>query len=161
MSDVITEKQAADIYQDLLDRIGASYFDNDYVSFRTAMAVPHTYSSDAKEQMIDSYEQLEVAFHSFREYLQGMGVTEMHRECTGATALGNRKIIGGHTTALRRDGLDVQEPYGVWATLELTDEGWKVISSVNDVSDTAWQSKAFGEGVHGLYLRPSGTAESA
>ena len=158
MSDVITEKQAEDIYQDLLDRIGASYFDNDYVSFRTAMAVPHTYSSDAKEQTIDSYEQLEVAFHSFREYLQGMGVTEMHRECTGATVLGDCKIIGGHTTALRRDGVNVQEPYGVWATLKMTDEGWKVASSVNDVSDTAWQSQAFGEGAQGRCSAKTGTA---
>ena len=146
MSSEITEKQAADIYQDLLDRIWDAYFNDDFDAFRSTMNVPHTYTTEVKEQTIETYDQLQIAFNSFRQYLIGMGITDMVRQCTGAMALGDRKIIGGHTTVLLRDGEELREPYSVWATLELTDGTWKVTSSENALSDTAWQSKAFGEG---------------
>ncbi len=146
MPEKMTETEATEIYQDLLDRICDAYFSGDFSAFKAAIQVPHVYKTEGQEQHIESYEQMQQAFDCFCDYLQGVGVTDFIRTCTGAMELGPNRILGGHTTELLRNGARLREPYTVWATLELIDGNWMVTSSENAISDTAWQSLAFRQG---------------
>ena len=146
MTAELTEEKASEIYQDLLDRICDAYFVGDFPAFKTAIHTPHTYSTEEKQHRIENDAQMEQAFNCFRDYLQGMGVTDFIRECTGAAFLAPNRIIGGHKSELLRNGTRLREPYTVWATLELLDGVWKVTSSEIAIADTAWQSVAFRQG---------------
>ncbi|MEO1640205.1 MAG: hypothetical protein AAFU41_13280 [Pseudomonadota bacterium] len=143
---IVTEEEACAIYQDLLDRICDAYFSDDFASFQTAIHVPHQYKTEDGEHRIETYEQMHEAFKAFRDYLIGVGVTNFVRRCTGALALSEAKLIGSHETDLLQNGVRLREPYEVWATLELVEGQWKVVSSENAVKDTCWQSFAFQHG---------------
>ncbi|MEJ6403592.1 hypothetical protein [Yoonia sp. 2307UL14-13] len=144
--DQLTESAAKDIYQGLLEKIGASYFDNDFASFRQMVHVPHHFSTEGKYFVIDTTEDLETSFHHFREYLAGLGVTDFIRTCTGAAFLGEDKIMGAHVSDLIRNGARTREPYEVWSSLDLIDGRWKVTGSQNALSDTSWQAITFSHG---------------
>ena len=146
MAEKITEVQAKQIYQDLLDRICDAYFDNDFEAFKAALHVPHSYATEGEERQIQTYDQMREAFDCFRDYLTGVGVTHFIRTCTGAMQLGHDKIIGGHMTETLRDGTRLRQPYEVWATLQMIHGKWMVISSENAISDTSWQALAFRQG---------------
>lgn len=152
----ITEKMARQIYQDSLDQIAKAYFDNDFDVFKEKIHVPHKYATqDGTQHVITNYTQMRAAFHCFRNYLLGVGVTHFVRNCTGAMALSETRIIGGHLSEFLQDGTRIRAPYDVMAILELIDGTWKVISSENGLPDNAWQTMSFRQGAEKLNLPPS------
>ena len=155
MADLICEKEAHRIYQDLLDRICDAYFSDDFAAFKTLIHTPHVYRTETTEQRIETVEQMEQAFACFRDYLLGVGVTDFLRNCIGATALTPTKILGGHITDLLSNGTRLRDPYEVWATVELIDGAWRVTGSQNAVADTSWQSHAFRQGAQMKHESPA------
>lgn len=146
MASEITEEMAVEIYQHLLDKICAAYFENDFDAFQNALHVPHRYSTKGNEQLITTCAQMKEAFDAFRGYLKGLGVTDFIRICTGAAVLTPTKIIASHTTEFLRNGNRLRDPYEVWATLEFIEGTWRVTSSENAINDTSWQAMAFRQG---------------
>jgi hypothetical protein len=147
MTETLTEDSAFVIYQGLLDEISDAYFAGDLDAYLHVVHVPHEYSTDSAAHCINDASQMEAVFDSFRGYLEGIGVTDYLRSCTGAAPISNTKILGGHTTELLRNGARLRDPYEVWSTLELIDGVWKMTGSQNAISDTSWQAHAFRQGV--------------
>ena len=146
MAQVVDEKGAKQVYQDLLDKICYAYFENDFDAFQDAMHMPHHYRTETDAQQIDTADQLLRAFHCFRDYFVGLGVTDFIRTCTGAALLGPDKIAASHMTELLCNGTRLRQPYEVWAIVKKVDGIWKVASSENAISDTSWQAHAFRQG---------------
>ena len=146
MAQAFNEEMAKRIYQDLLEKICYAYFENDFGAFQEAMHVPHHYRTETDAQQIDTVDQLRRAFDCFRDYFEGLGVTDFIRTCTGAAIIGPEKIAASHVTELLRNGTRLHQPYEVWAILELVDGQWKVTSSENAIADTSWQAHAFRQG---------------
>ncbi len=108
--------------------------------------VPHRFSTEGKDFVVETVEEMERSFHHFREYLSGLGVTDFVRTCTGAAFLGTEKIMGAHISDLIRNAQRTREPYEVWSSLELIDGDWKVVASQNAIADTSWQAITFSQG---------------
>ncbi|WP_342078563.1 hypothetical protein [Yoonia sp. SS1-5] len=136
------DAEAKRIYQELLDKIGQSYFDADFAYFRDVIHVPHTLHSQGQTVHVDTDEDLRAGFNKFRSYLAGIGVTEFIRTCEDAMFLNEQQIIGEHTSHLLRNGVWSREPYNVRSMLRRTDGRWQVCSSENALPDSAWQIMA-------------------
>lgn len=143
----INEEMARQIYQDSLDQIGKAYFDNDFDAFKAKIHVPHQYATqDGTQHVITNHTQMRDAFDCFRDYMFGLGVTHFVRNCTGAMALCETKIIGGHQSEFLQNGTRIRDPYDVMSIMELIDGTWQVTSSENALPDNAWQVMSFRHG---------------
>jgi hypothetical protein len=159
VAQLVDEKDAKQIYQNLLDKICYAYFENDFDAFQDSLHVPHHYRTESDAQQIDNIDQLRRVFHCFRDYFLGLRVTDFIRTCTGTALLGPNEFSASHMTELVRNGTRLRQPYEVWAIVKRIDGIWKVASSENAISDTSWQAHAFRQGAELKHEPPQGRTD--
>lgn len=141
--DRLDDATAQRIYQDLLDKISASYFDADFAYFRQAIHTPHTFATDGKNHVVKDEKELRQSFDKFCRYLKGAGITNFIRTCQSAAFVATDKIVGEHVSHMIRKDTWTREPYEVRSVLHRIDGAWMVVSSENALPDSSWQAIAF------------------
>ena len=129
--DAKTADLAKQIYQDLLDRIGASYWENDFAAFSRMIHVPHQISSFGPVVPIDTQEDLRSVFDGIRNYFERASVTLYDRNCVAARFKENGSICGMHETRILSGSQIIEPPYPVKSLLREIDGAWMVCSSDN------------------------------
>ncbi|MFC6639111.1 hypothetical protein GV827_08470 [Sulfitobacter sp. JBTF-M27] len=132
-SDVSSNAQAKDFYQDLLDRLSSAYEADDFDAYAQMIRVPHEASSYGPKVQVNTMGELRVLFDSIRWHFAKTGVTDYVRTCISAEFLSATEIVGTHETRMLAGTQVVETPYPVKSYLQLIDGNWWVCKSDNAV----------------------------
>lgn len=132
-SSLSKDASAKDIYQDLLDRIAASYDAGDFEAYSRMIRVPHEVSSLGPKVQINTMGELRVLFNSIRMHFEHTGITDYVRTCISAEFVASDEIVGTHETRMLSNAQVVETPYPVKSHLRLIDGVWWVCKSDNAV----------------------------
>ncbi|MGB3245008.1 MAG: hypothetical protein WBB25_10765 [Sulfitobacter sp.] len=126
-----SDDAAKAIYQDLLDRITTSYWDNDFDGLTKMIRVPHKVSSFGPVVPINTRSDLRGLFDNIRGYLLKNAITQYHRACLAAQFNSADEIEGMHETRLLVGAQLFEDPYPVKSVLRRIDDVWWVCESDN------------------------------
>lgn len=140
------EIEAVKLYQQMLDDIGAAYLARDFDSFCQMLYTPHRFTTKNGTYVVHDQDGLRRVFDSFRQYMVSQNLTDFVRTCTYAKFTGDDSIEGSHKSHLVRNSCWIQEPYRVTSTLRNIDDRWQVCSSINEVEQHSWPSRAVRKG---------------
>lgn len=132
----MSPERAQQIYQQMLDRIGAAYFARDWAYFHHAIAVPHTFVTFDGQHEIADADGLRRIFDSVRQMIAERGITNYARICEAALFRSEDTIEGAHVTYLLRQGQTVSEPFPSKSILRVIDGYWRVCASDNAIGGT-------------------------
>jgi hypothetical protein len=127
------DQDALRIYQDLLDRIGASYITRDFDAFRRMIHIPHTLSSYGPKIRIDTTQDLRRMFDDICSKLKEQNIDTYMRICIAAAFEDQTTIIGAHETRLMNRAQVVEHAYPVKSVLRRFGDDWMVCESDNAI----------------------------
>lgn len=127
------DEKAKQIYQDLLNRIAASYWNDDFAAYARMIAVPHKVSSFGPTAYIKTQSDLRRLFDDIRTFQSVKAITEYHRICLAARFITEDEIEGAHETRLLSGAQTIERPYPVRSILRRFGKSWMVCESDNAI----------------------------
>ncbi|MFQ6551568.1 hypothetical protein AAD018_004375 [Aestuariibius insulae] len=131
----LSSERAKELYQEMLDRMGAAYETGDFDAYCDAIEAPFTLATFEHEITMRTQDDLRVMFNAFRKRLDQVGVTQFVRSCIAAEFHGPEMIEGTHVSSCLRDGMYIEDPFPVTSILRRRGPHWKAASSQNALPD--------------------------
>ena len=125
-------------FQDWLDRVVQSYFDDDFASYSDAMLLPQAFITDKSITLIGDEDLLRKGFDAWRQMMIAQKVTHLIRTATEVVELGGGLISGNYETHLLSDATHVCPVYTSTATLREDGGVWRAVSITTGLSNTAY-----------------------
>ncbi len=120
---------ALDIYQRLLDEIGATITTRDVAAYVNHFGYPHHMQTFDTELEIKDAETMGRFFDRLVARIAEVDGGVLHRVCTVADYVDAQTIRGCHVSRLINRALVVVEDYYALSTLRLVGGVWKVVAS--------------------------------
>lgn len=120
---------ASDVSQALLDITGQALMEDNFEAFVEVFHVPQYMATMAGPIYMETTEDMRRAFDGMVKHLQGIGATDMVRNCVVAEYKTPSRIEATHTSEVLRDGKRLNGPYPGFSVLEKVDGSWKVTGS--------------------------------
>ncbi len=133
---------AKEIYQDMLDRIGRAYFEDDFDYIRRVIFVPHTFVTFESTYVMETESDLRVMYDNLRSHLKRHNIDTYDRFCHAADFKSPTLIEGMHMTHMLSGAQQIEKPYPVRSFLKLIDGEWQVFCSDNALTDDGWPTRA-------------------
>ncbi|MEM9432790.1 MAG: hypothetical protein AAGA12_02620 [Pseudomonadota bacterium] len=133
---------AKEIYQDMLDRIGQAYFDDDFDYIRRVIFVPHTFVTFESTYVMETETDLRKMYDNLRVHFRSQNIDTYHRVCHAAEFKSSTLIEGMHVTHMLSDVQQVEDSYPVRSFLKCVDNVWQVFCSDNAITEDGWHSRA-------------------
>ncbi|WP_136439830.1 hypothetical protein [Pacificoceanicola onchidii] len=124
---VLPDWHAIEIAQDLLERSGKSYFENDFDLFRSCFQIPQEFETFGGKRRISTVEELRALFDGMLKYFKDNGITGLHRRVIAARFLSEDSIQSTHEAQFITDKAQIGSPYPVMSILEKRGTDWKVV----------------------------------
>ncbi|MDA7427558.1 hypothetical protein PGB28_03735 [Primorskyibacter aestuariivivens] len=129
----------APCFQTWLDRIGDTFFANDYATYRDAIELPLMLVTRSSTLMIDSDDKLRQGFDAWVGMIEGYGITHMVRSARDVSMLGDGLMAGFYETELlRADASRVVPPFSSSMQLRLQGDDWRCISVTSGLRNSDW-----------------------
>lgn len=149
------EAQARAIYQDFMDRLNLSYFNDDFDLFRDLVHLPAVVGTFDTRMVLKTEDDLRRIMVSVRRFLQEKNVTTYLRVCLAARFVSDDMIEGTHEShALNR--MEYVEPrFPVKSVLRRIDGTWKLVEADHAVENDAFLPATLLRNLsHTIELRP-------
>jgi len=113
-------------FQAWLDRVGDSFFDADFATYRDAVLLPLTVATRDETHIVSDEAQLQQGFTAWIDMMEGAGIDTMIRTSRDVEQLGPELIVGRYETELLRGGKRMVEPFASSMQLRLGGDGtWR------------------------------------
>ncbi|MEI4470512.1 hypothetical protein [Frigidibacter sp. MR17.24] len=131
------------IFQSWLDRVGQTFFDNDFDAYADTMALPFIVMTTRRTMIITDRETLHEGFDAFRHLIRNQRATDLFRVATDVYPIGGAILSGCYETHLLRGGQRLIEAYRSSALLRREADGiWRASCIANAMSNRSWPIRA-------------------
>lgn len=117
---------AFEIAQDLLDRSGKAYFDNDFDVFCSCFVIPQEFETFAGKRVIQTADELRDLFNGMLKYFDDNNIKDLHRRVIAARFLSPETIQSTHEAQFITDNALIGAPYAAMSILRKERDVWKV-----------------------------------
>ena len=117
------------IANDLLERSGHGMMAGDFDLFAGCFHLPQYFETFSGPQCVETLQDLRALFDAVRDYYESIGVESLIRRVIHAEWKEPDTFEYVHEARLMRGTTVLQEPYPVFSTVKLTDDGWKVVGA--------------------------------
>ncbi|MEI4486515.1 hypothetical protein V8J36_09965 [Frigidibacter sp. MR17.14] len=126
-------------FQGWLDRVGKTFFDNDFDGYADTMILPFVMVTARQTMVIQSLDQQREGFDAFRALMDRLGATDLFRLGAGVYPVGSTILCGSYETHLLRNGQRLIEAFRSSAMLRLGDDGiWRAACIANSLTNLSW-----------------------
>ena len=112
-------------FQDWLDRVERTFFEDDFEGYAAACALPLTIVTRTATNVVADRDDLRAGFDAWRDMLRSHGVTDMVRTARDVEQLGDGLIVGRYDTRLLAGSQLILPPFASSMALKLEDGAWK------------------------------------
>jgi uncharacterized protein (TIGR02246 family) len=117
------------VHQDLLDRTGQAYRDNDFDAFAACFLLPQHVATHDGSRHLQTRDDLLAMFTSMRAFFAEKGATHLDRRSQAADHDGPDTIRATHESRLMAGDRVVQTAYPAYSILKRHEGVWKVAFS--------------------------------
>jgi hypothetical protein len=125
-------------FQDWLDRVARTFFDDDFPAYADAVEQPFVLVTATRTLIADTPDALRAGFEQFRDMLRDQGATDMIRLAQNVLPVGSTLLTGTYETHILRGGTRLFEPFASVMTLRLSGTTWRAACITNAMTNERW-----------------------